>query len=225
MKKTIYLDLDGTLLNVFDRLYNLYTFLLTQENVNSYLSKERYISAKRSNKKEEEIIKMEISPQKIIPFLQKRNELIESPAFLQYDFLPIDTLKTLVLLQKRYDLILVTKRKSEKNAIEQLKRLKMNHFFKKILITSEKYPDKASIIRDKKFLPNSMIIGDTEEDIQTGKELNITTIAVASGMRNKEILKQYHPDFMLDSITFFSEIEQQISAMPILKQSTNSNSH
>ncbi len=213
MRKTIYLDLDGTLLNVFDRLYKLYTFLLTEERVKKHLSKEEYITTKRENIKEEEIIKTQLSKEKRTDYHHKREKLIESPAFLQYDFLPDHISKTLDKLQENYDLILITKRKSEQNLRDQLKRLEMDHFFRKILVTGEKYQSKAEIIREEYLSPHSIIIGDTEEDIITGKKLNITTIAITSGMREKDILKRYNPDFIIENLSLFSEIEAQISKL------------
>lgn len=47
----------------------------------------------------------------------------------------------------------------------------------------------------------AMIIGDSGADIEAGKKSGIKTIAVASGFTPREILRQYHPDFLVDDIS------------------------
>jgi len=44
------------------------------------------------------------------------------------------------------------------------------------------------------------IIGDTPADISCGRNLNVKSIAVATGGYSKEYLEDYSPDFLLDSL-------------------------
>lgn len=46
---------------------------------------------------------------------------------------------------------------------------------------------------------NTMIVGDTQLDIQCGKNAGIKTCAVTFGYRTEEELKKENPDFMIDN--------------------------
>ena len=50
---------------------------------------------------------------------------------------------------------------------------------------------------------NHILIGDTETDIEAGKHLGYTTIAITNGIRNEKILKCSDPDHMYSSISDF----------------------
>lgn len=52
---------------------------------------------------------------------------------------------------------------------------------------------------------NTIIVGDTELDIQCGKNANAKTCAVTYGYRKKEMLENLSPDFIVNS---FNEIEK-----------------
>ena len=47
---------------------------------------------------------------------------------------------------------------------------------------------------------NDLFVGDTGIDINTAKLINIKSIAVLSGFRNKSILEQYNPDYIENDI-------------------------
>ena len=47
---------------------------------------------------------------------------------------------------------------------------------------------------------NTLMIGDSELDIECGKNAGAFTCAVTYGYRKKEILQSYNPDFIIDSI-------------------------
>lgn len=47
---------------------------------------------------------------------------------------------------------------------------------------------------------NTLMVGDSELDVECGKNAGAFTCAVTYGYRNKESLLNYNPDFMIDSI-------------------------
>ncbi len=51
---------------------------------------------------------------------------------------------------------------------------------------------------------STIIIGDSSNDIDSGKSAGILTCAVSYGFKTKEELESYHPDFLIDH---FSELE------------------
>jgi len=52
----------------------------------------------------------------------------------------------------------------------------------------------------KTAVQNSLIVGDTEMDIECGKNAGAATCAVTYGYRNKEELQKTSPDFLIDKI-------------------------
>ena len=84
--------------------------------------------------------------------------------------------------------------------IEQIKSYGWNSFFQKILVTEQLQTKEELIKNNCQVSSEDYFIGDTGEDILTGKSLGIKTIAVASGFLNNEILKEYEPDIILNGI-------------------------
>ena len=65
---------------------------------------------------------------------------------------------------------------------------------------------KSRVINKLRRDNKSAIIGDTEMDILVGKNLEILSIAVLSGIRNKEKLDAYKPDYIIEDISYLSKI-------------------
>jgi len=53
---------------------------------------------------------------------------------------------------------------------------------------------------------NVLMVGDTEMDIQCGKNAGAKTCAVTYGYRNLEVIKNEKPDFIIDSLIELKEI-------------------
>ena len=94
-----------------------------------------------------------------------------------------------------YRLILISKRTKKSLFIYEIKKLGIDHLFKEFINTRQL--EKYHFI---KYPNNSIFVGDTEDDILTGKHFNMKTIAVLSGRRNMVQLKQLKPDFILNNI-------------------------
>jgi len=206
----IIFDLDGTVINSKIRLYKLFQEL-TEENVS--LAYEEYWEYKKNKISHEEILKNNFgySNSQIIKFTDKWMKLIESPRFLKYDTFFPGIHKKLKLLGKSSDLYLCTARQSRENTIMQLKELKLLSFFRGVLIT-EHATSKEKLIRlNIDNISNSdWFVGDTGDDINTGKSLNINTCAVTSGFLKEEILIKYGPDILISMATDFNPIKQQV---------------
>lgn len=119
----------------------------------------------------------------------------------------IETLEQLHNFKKA---VISNKRESmSKKLLEQLGLMK---FFDIVLgsdSTSEKKPSPEpirAVLKHLKILPeNTVIVGDSEFDIQAGKSAGITTIAVTYGYRSRAMLKE--ADYIIDDIR---EIEKLI---------------
>ncbi len=158
----IYIDLDGTIIDISDRYKHLKTL--------DY---------------------------------QKRLNNIESLEYLRYDKLFDGVLDTMLYLKrKKHRLILTTLRKLKEELYIELDALKILEIFDEILVPDDNVCTKEDMIIEDKFFTvnNSIIVGDTEVDIKTGKRLGIKTVAVLSGLRTKELLLEENPDYIVDDI-------------------------
>lgn len=204
---TIFLDLDGTLLDTSGRHYKLYRDILDKRrlsNSKSKLSPEKFWKMKRTGIKTRDILPDYLSDKNIASFEDEWLQKIEKRSYLQYDKLFPGIKDTLSYLNREFDLVLVTLRNNTENLYWELSNLKLDSYFK--FIVNGKGPKKNLI---KNYLINNhegekyLIVGDTEEDIKTGLELKMITISVTSGIRSKECLEQFNPDFCINN---FKEI-------------------
>lgn len=92
----------------------------------------------------------------------------------------------------------------------QLKRLKLEKYFSLVIANSElhtslngrnKQEKLKDYIQSKKLLPNEvLIIGDTVEEIEIGKELGVTTVAITQGFCSTARLKAVNPEYLINSL-------------------------
>lgn len=205
--KTIYLDLDGTILDVSDRLYQIYKGIITSFNYKP-LSKTRYMRLKRNKISEEEIVAITCPKNVISRCLKKRCSFIEASKYLKHDKLNPNNFKTLKILKKNNRLVLIALRRSRKNLKRELKELNLSSLFDKIL-TGGGHKSKIRLIK-KDGHPNAIIVGDTEDDILAGNELHIKTIAVSNGMRTKKFLSSLKPNYTVTSLSGLLKIEKTL---------------
>lgn len=93
---------------------------------------------------------------------------------------------------------------------KQLKRLKLEKYFSEVIANSHlesalkgrnKKEKLKNYIDDNKFLPSeTLIIGDTVEEIEIGKELGVTCIAITHGNCSLARLKAAKPDHLVNSL-------------------------
>jgi len=202
--RTLYFDLDGTILDVSSRLYSVYLDIVNQLD-GEPLPKEVYWQAKREQLSEGTIAKRS-KIDNASKYVQLRKERIELPKYLKHDKLIPRALESLSELKKDNQMVLVTLRNSTENLYQQLRRFRIEPLFDKVLVGNngkERWSSKAKIIRsDNLFEPRrAIIVGDSEADILAGKNLNILAIAVLSGIRGRKELLSTHPDCIINDIT------------------------
>jgi phosphoglycolate phosphatase-like HAD superfamily hydrolase len=194
MRKTLYFDLDGTLLNVNLRLYKVHQ-IAAQEVYSSYIPFKKYLSAKK-NKIDEEILMSSFSTDlKFVKYNQIRMESIEKMEFLLLDTLRGGVLETLNYLKSRgYCLNLITARKNHQNINVQLENLKIKHLFSSILLSEKNV---KTVIDG---FTQGIFFTDTDEDIRFGVNQQVYTVGVLGGMRSKCILEKAGPQLLCKSI-------------------------
>jgi len=198
----IFFDLDGTLIDAKERLYQLFQHLVPE----SKLSFEEYWDLKKSKISHKEILesKFSFSNEEIALFEKKWLDAIELPGWLALDK-PFDGVtEYLKELKKNYTLYLITARQSESRALQQVAQFGWDGIFEKVLVTTQKSEKYDAIKNSVVTKEEDWIIGDTGKEVETGKKLNIRTAAVLSGFRNKKVLESYHPDLIVNKVTDIS---------------------
>ncbi|HLD80248.1 MAG TPA: HAD family hydrolase [Candidatus Nanoarchaeia archaeon] len=197
--KILFIDFDGTIIDVSARLYSLHQDVLRKLELTTPYSKEEYLTLKRKRIPEAEVIAFIAESKEKEFYLQQREKKIEEWEYLAKDSLFPWSKTVLEQLQQHNTLILCTRRKNADLVFQQLQHLGIKDLFQDVIISS----DKAGKMKEHpQYSPGkAMIIGDTEADIDTGKLLNIKTIAVASGMRSAEFLQTSKPDFLLNNLS------------------------
>lgn len=208
-KNKIFFDLDGPILNIEHKYYQVYSDIV--KSLNGFpIKKNHYWKLKRNKIDDEFILKLSKISNKTNEFMRLRKKFIENNKYLTLDTLQPGALRLLKKLSKSNALILVTLRSNRVNLLSQLSNLKIDKYFSIILSgNTNKYPKwkvKASMIKKSKISwgHHSTFIGDTETDILTAKHFNIKSVAIANGIRCKEILKKYNPDYIFSNTKVLS---------------------
>jgi phosphoglycolate phosphatase-like HAD superfamily hydrolase len=199
---SIYIDLDGPILDVSEKHYRVYRKIVIILGGRP-LKKQLYWQLKK-NRSHTTILHLSKIVDPKNRFEKIWLELIERKSYLKYDRVFPLTKKVLKSVKKHCNLILVTLREHPRNLSWQLKTLGLKFYFDEVLTAKEnrgEWLTKYRLIKQSSFLnPDSWLIGDTEVDILTGRKIGLRTIALLSGVRNKKILLNYKPDYILNSL-------------------------
>ncbi|MBN1645256.1 HAD family hydrolase [Candidatus Woesearchaeota archaeon] len=196
--KVIFCDFDGVIIDNSDKLYSIYRDLMKEKRI---LSKIEYWNLKKIKIPEEEIIKKTFNNENFIQgYMEKRKDMIEDEKFLEFDRLIANSIESIKKLKENNKVILLTKRKNKNNLFTQLRKMKILNIFDEILVSGT-VSKKDLILKSSLFAKDqSVIVGDTEEEISVGKNLGIQTIAVLTGLRARKFLENYKPDLIIESI-------------------------
>jgi phosphoglycolate phosphatase-like HAD superfamily hydrolase len=204
MRGAIFLDLDGPLLDVSERYHRLHCDLVSRHGGRP-LDRETYWQAKRERIPEPEILAPTgLSPHAVAELEAARSQWIESPEYLRFDRPWPWTIPTLEALADASSLVLVTLRRYPDRLLRQLGQLDLRRYFDRVVSGpgDGTVEAKARLLRDERILipPGSVLVGDTEIDIASGRALNLRTIAVRSGIRSDAQLARWAPDLLVDDL-------------------------
>lgn len=195
----LFFDFDGTLIDSRQRLFQLFQFLIP----NSTYSFNEYWSFKRNAISHKEILgeNFGYSNKQIQAFDHAWMELIESPEWLALDEPYSDALAVLRRLSDEgHDLYIVTARQFVDPVTNQISKFGWNDIFTDVLVTRQKI-SKVNLIRQATGGEVAgWIIGDTGNDIETGKQLGLKTAAVLTGFMGKRKLVEYGPDQIVKNL-------------------------
>lgn len=106
--------------------------------------------------------------------------------------------------------------------IKKLKRLKIENYFQAVLARPDddyshmhqrgKAQKLADYIKKCKFKPHEVIsVGDTEEEIEIGKEPGYHTVAITGGYNTTARLKKHHPDYLIHNMLELKKIVKKLN--------------
>lgn len=207
---SIFFDLDGTLIDSRQRLYQLFQHLIPQ----SKLSFDEYWRLKRNKKNHEAILKeyFNIKNFEFKNFEKDWMNLVENETYLNFDQ-PFEKVTEYLfhLKDNGFSIYLTTARQYKKGVLFQFDKFGWTNLFDQILVT-EQNSNKEDLIKPFVDLKKTnWIVGDTGKDIQIGKYLEINTVAVLTGFLSKEVLLSYHPDLILGKVIDFKPLITKIT--------------
>lgn len=197
MARNLFLDFDGSLIDSRQRQYKLFCDSVPE----SQFSFDEYWQIKRQGVSQAKMLTKYFGYDnaRIATMHATWMKKIEEPARLALDtpFEGIDRLLNEVSTQ--FTLYLVTARQNSDLVIKQLDKFNWLALFAQILVTEQRFSKLELIEQNVVYNISDIIIGDTGEDITTGKSLGLHTVAVSYGTLNAEILNGYSPDVLVGS--------------------------
>jgi phosphoglycolate phosphatase-like HAD superfamily hydrolase len=210
-------DFDGPIVDVSDRYYYVYKYCLEQikspdQNIRQ-LSKAEFWQLKRSRVPERQIgIISGLDEEQALKFARLRRDTVHNLPYLIYDKPIPGAVETLEKLQNSgVDLVVMTMRRVRELEVA-FNQYNLARFFpsdRRYCLNNEYV--KTSDVQDKPLLMEKALkqlppvaelwmIGDTEADIVAAKTHNVKVIAVLSGIRDRQSLERYQPDFIVNNL-------------------------
>jgi len=217
METRLITDFDGPLMDVSGRYYHVYQLCLektqsSKEKIRE-LSKSKFWELKKNRVSEEEIGRISgLEEQDVKSFAQMRRETVHELPYFKYDAIHPSALDALLKAQKMgLDLALMTMRR-RRELEEAFQKYNLERFFspERCYYLSDDFV-KTTDIEDKPLLMDraqkelplvrqTWMVGDTEADIAAAKKHQIKVIGVLSGIRSREQLEKYEPDYIVENL-------------------------
>lgn len=211
----LFVDLDGTLLDVRQRHYSTYVELLDMQDMRGQaMNEKQYWGLRREGKTWEEILRLSrLFPTKFKTYEERFRDRVETPEMLAFDVARPGTVTSLSKLFTKTPIVLVTQRRDGETLESQLAQLQIRKYFVTVLSGApprgrRKDPDarwkhKAELIRNRyRLLPEkSVYLGDTETDVKAARSLGFEVFLFEGGHRTKELQMKADPDRIVADLT------------------------
>ncbi len=204
----LFLDLDGTVLDVRRRHYAAYVSVCEMRDVKGTpIPESEYWHWRREGKPVADIVKAsKVFPTKYALYQRRFDERLEIPELLLLDELRPGVETFLGKVYTKTPICLVTLRRDGIALESQLASLGLSKYFVTVLFGSPPTPRrpsktvrgafKAKLVGDRyRLLPTSALyIGDTETDVAAARTLGFDVFLVEGGHRHKALQVKAEPD-------------------------------
>lgn len=205
MFKSLFIDLDGTILDGRLKHYECYRDILASHG-SAPLDIDVYWKMKVSRLSVEEQLSNSHATIKKDEYSAEWSKIIENPGYLKFDVIHKGALDKLEQWKESgIKMYLITMRRNKVTLFDQLKQLDLLRYFEAIVtcnITSNGNA-KAKAILDTvpDFKPTyTLFVGDTEDDLSAARDLGCKSWLLWCGLRNKRYLSSLNPDYLSSSI-------------------------
>jgi len=198
----LYLDLDGTLLDIREKYHRLHCRIALDlgrqplPRGTFWARKRRGIALEGLLPGWDEAARAEYSRRWLAE--------IELPLYTRFDRLVPGARESLLRLAPKFELVLVTLRRDGQELRRQLRRLGVGQLFSRLLVRGDHVGaefNKAELVR---LYPRdereSVVVGDSEQDARGARALDSSFVAVLTGMRDRAFLAALGPDLIIDSV-------------------------
>lgn len=194
MENSVYIDLDGTLIDVLPRYFQiLKDYFYNEFNKELPISYENYIIDKRNRVKDHIIIqKCSAEQVNVADYINYKHTVLESKKYLELDSLFYNVHAGLKLLKSAgYHLVLLTQRNIKENVYWELEHLDLNSYFDEIIVVKPIFEntENAKIQYLNGIVKSSdLIIGDSPIEVQCSVNYGIKGYFVDCGLFNRQNL-------------------------------------
>ncbi|WP_019501844.1 HAD family hydrolase [Pseudanabaena sp. PCC 6802] len=212
MRKRLFTDFDGPIMDVSERYFQVYKFCLKQTKLAGQtvtpLSKREFWALKRAQVNEKDIALKSglVEPGQAEQFAQLRRSTVHTDSYFKHDLIIEGAIAALEKAQDAGIELAVMTMRRERELLPVLHQYNLTRFFpsERRFYLSNDYvktgdtKDKPKLMkRAIATLPKAdrqWIVGDTEADIEAGKQHGVSTIGILSGIRNETQLRLQNPD-------------------------------
>lgn len=197
----IFFDLDGTLIDSRMRLYTLFCDLTGQ----TALDFANYWELKRSMHDQKWILTniLKYTETQVADFKKSWLENIETDTYLSFDELfPFTTVTLEQFKEMGVSLYIITARQNKPATLKQVFSMGLTDYFTDCYVASPPQTKSGEILQQgTRLTKKDFLVGDTMEDVQAAKDLDIKSISVLSGFYNMASLLSSNPDYIAGDIS------------------------
>lgn len=208
----IYLDLDGTLIDVREKYCRLHEDIARAMGRQPLPSAIFWTLKRRATPLPALLGDWEAEARE--SYSRRWLAAIEAPTYLQFDGLIPGTRKVLSRLSRRHRLVLATLRRDGRALREQLQRLGIEGYFAGAVAAGD-HPSagsaKAQLLRLKGETNGrrAIVVGDSEADVEAARELGAPVVCVLTGIRDRPFLEALRPDHIIESVGQLPQLVDQ----------------
>ena len=204
--KTIFFDLDGTILDIYDRFYSVFNNYSIKRFLTE-VNRKKYMILKSKGLSDIQIaLEFNLNYDEK-EYHQYKARSLEIKKYLKLDKLIFDFDKyARILASKKYKIKLITLRRNFKNLNWQLNELKIINLFDEIIaLIPNKINNPKRIFFENISVKDSILIGDSIKDYEATLDFDVDFLNVETGLVN---ITNLYPNLNLIS---FKTAEQAIN--------------